>query len=202
MNEEERSQEQVDSSEPPQHEAERRLRPRIYVASLSDYNAGRLHGAWMDAAQDSEALLADISRMLATSPEPFAEEWAIHDYEDFGRITLSEYESVETVAGIASGIAEHGEAFSAWASYLGSCEQEQLARFEDCYLGEWPSLTDYAESLVDSLGLIEELDHVVPELLRPYVSIDSAAFGRDMAISGDIVTVETRDHNGVFIFEP
>jgi hypothetical protein len=26
--------------------------PRIYVASLADYNAGRLHGSWLDAARN------------------------------------------------------------------------------------------------------------------------------------------------------
>ena len=197
MNDEEQPREQAEGREP-----EQRPQPRIYVASLSDYNAGRLHGAWMDAAQDGESLLAEISRMLASSPEPIAEEWAIHDYEGFGRTRLSEYESIENVARLARGIAEHGEAFSAWASYVDSFEDDQLSRFEDCYRGEWASLSDYAESLVDDLGLAEELNQMVPELLQPYVSIDFAAFGRDMALSGDIATVESSDQNDLFIFEP
>ncbi len=46
------------------------LAPRIYVASLSDYNAGRLHGAWLNAAQESADLHADIAAMLAQSREP------------------------------------------------------------------------------------------------------------------------------------
>src|SRR5436189_4774564 len=58
--------------------------PRIYAATLSDYNAGRLHGAWIDADQDPEELQAEIDAMLAKSAEPVAEEWAIHDYEGFG----------------------------------------------------------------------------------------------------------------------
>jgi len=52
---------------------------RIYVASLSDYNAGRLHGAWIDATQDADEIEAEVQEMLAASPEPIAEEWAIHD---------------------------------------------------------------------------------------------------------------------------
>lgn len=56
---------------------------RIYVASLSDYNAGILHGTWIDFAQltDLDDLRAAIAAMLATSPtaktapgQP-AEEW-------------------------------------------------------------------------------------------------------------------------------
>ena len=43
---------------------------RIYVASLSDYNAGILHGTWIDFDQltDLDDLRAAIATMLATSP--------------------------------------------------------------------------------------------------------------------------------------
>ena len=47
------------------------------------------------------------------SPEPLAEEWAIHDYEGFGSLRLSESESFQTVSAIAAGIAKHGGAFTA-----------------------------------------------------------------------------------------
>ena len=58
--------------------------PRIYVASLADYNSGRLRGRWIDADQPAEAIREQIVEMLAESNEPIAEEWAIHDYENFG----------------------------------------------------------------------------------------------------------------------
>ena len=32
------------------------ITPRIYVADLAAYNAGRLHGVWIDATQDVEAM--------------------------------------------------------------------------------------------------------------------------------------------------
>ena len=91
-------------------EMEPRSTPRIYVASLSDYNAGRLHGAWIDAAVEPDVLTESINDMLRTSPEPGAEEWAIHDYEGFGPLRLGEYESLTTVSTIAQGIAENGPA--------------------------------------------------------------------------------------------
>ena len=37
--------------------------PRIYVASLSDYNAGHLHGRWIDADQDPDAIREEIAAM-------------------------------------------------------------------------------------------------------------------------------------------
>jgi antirestriction protein len=53
--------------------------PRIYVACLSAYNNGHLHGWWIDADQEPDALWLDIEEMLADSPMDDAEEWAIHD---------------------------------------------------------------------------------------------------------------------------
>src|SRR4051794_22832572 len=76
-------------------EAEPRNRPRIYVASLSDYNAGRLHGTWIDTNQTVEEVGGEITAMLALSPEPGAKEWAIHDHEGFGPYHVGEYESLQ-----------------------------------------------------------------------------------------------------------
>lgn len=44
--------------------------PRIYVASLSDYNNGILHGEWIDAAQDADDIRTEISTMLRGSKFP------------------------------------------------------------------------------------------------------------------------------------
>lgn len=43
---------------------------RIYVACLASYNAGRLHGAWIDADQDADAIHEEIAKILKASPEP------------------------------------------------------------------------------------------------------------------------------------
>ena len=118
--------------------------PRIYVASLADYNAGRLHGVWIDAAQDPAEIETQVKTMLGNSPEPVAEEWAIHDYEGFGDIKLSEGESFETVAGWAAAIEEHGDAFAAWVGY-DSKYHTDASDFEDAYRGEWTSEAEYAE---------------------------------------------------------
>ncbi|HBL92812.1 MAG TPA: hypothetical protein DD375_04790, partial [Hyphomonas sp.] len=54
-----------------------RDRPRVYVACLAAYNNGRLHGAWINATEPDE-IMEHVRAMLAASPEPDAEEWAIH----------------------------------------------------------------------------------------------------------------------------
>lgn len=82
--------------------------PRIYAACLAAYNSGRLHGRWIDAIQDPEDIQAEISEMLAASPIPDAEEWAIHDYEGFEGARLEEYSGIEKAHALALFIVEHG----------------------------------------------------------------------------------------------
>jgi antirestriction protein len=83
-------------------------RPRIYVACLAAYNNGRLHGRWIEATTPDE-IRREVSAMPRASPEPGAEESAIHDYEGFEGAHLSEYASFETVCDLAEFIGEHGE---------------------------------------------------------------------------------------------
>jgi len=85
--------------------------PEIYIACLASYNNGILYGKWIDANQFSKDLEVEIQEILAESPEPNAEEWAIHDYSDFDDIRLSEYEGLETISQVAQNIVEHGELF-------------------------------------------------------------------------------------------
>lgn len=175
------------------------LAPRIWVASLSDYNDGRLHGEWLDAARDAPEVEADIGEMLARSRIPGAEEFAIHDYENFGPLRLGEYESIERVTALARGIAEHGEPFAAWAYVIGQRSPDALAGFEDHYRGEWPSLTAYADDLLDDLGATEVLEQI-PNWLQPYLTINSEAFARDLMFSGDLLTAGSSS-GGVYVFE-
>jgi antirestriction protein len=175
------------------------LAPRIWVGSLADYNNGRLHGEWLEAARGAPEIEADISAMLERSVIPGAEEFAIFDYENFGPLRLDEYESIETVTTIAQGIAEHGEPFAAWVHVIGQRDQATLGKFEDCYRGEWSSLTAYADELLDELGATQILEEI-PNWLQPYMTINSEAFARDLHYSGDLLTAGSSS-GGVYIFE-
>ena len=75
--------------------------PRIYIACLAAYNSGKLHGAWIDATQGIEDIQRHINSILRTSPIPDAEEYAIHDFENFGSYRVSEYEGIKEVSEIA-----------------------------------------------------------------------------------------------------
>ncbi len=173
--------------------------PQIYVASLSDYNDGRLHGSWLDAARTPEELQVDITAMLAASPLPGAEEWAIHDFEGFAGVRLDENESLDTVSQLAAGLAEHGPAFAAWADIAGR-DEETLQRFEEAYLGHWDSLAAYADELFEDLGYAELLDKAMPAGMQPYVRFDAEAFGRDLHLGGDI-SYAFAPGGGIWLFD-
>jgi antirestriction protein len=150
--------------------------PKIYVACLAAYNAGKLHGKWIDAAQDADSLHDEVEELLKASPEPFAEETAIHDYEDFGGIRLSEYEALSEVSRLALLITEHGEAFAAYAAYVGT-ESATEESFLEAYRGHWDSELGYAQELFDELYA-----HEIPDHIRGY--IDYEAFCRDVFLDG------------------
>lgn len=180
-----------------EHEANQ-PHPRIYVASLADYNDGRLHGAWIDAAQDPEDLQRCVQAMLDASPSAFAEEWAIHDYDGFEFVRLAESESMETVSKIALGIEEHGRAFAAWASEVG-LDSSDLDNFADAYMGHWESPRAFAEEMLDDLGYLDEFNKALPEHLAPYITFDYEGFAQDLVFNGAIVTVEDTD-GSIFVF--
>jgi antirestriction protein len=171
--------------------------PRIYVASLSDYNAGRLHGVWLDAAQDADDLAEAVQQMLSTSREPVAEEYAIHDYEGFTPYQLGEYTPLTEVSAIACGAVEHGPAFLHYALVLDPGDRrERLPMFDDRYRGHWETFSQYAQSYLDDMGV--DLDLLITDdWLRPYVRIDVESFADELASEFEI----SEGDGGVYVFE-
>lgn len=161
--------------------------PRIYAACLAAYSEagprptnGHLHGCWIDASQDTEAILAEISAMLQASPIPGAEEWAIHDHEGFEGAELSEYSGIDRVVALAAFIAERGKlGAEVLEHFCGDIDQAEAA-FDD-YAGHHCSLADYAQELT------EETTDIPPTLIH---YIDYEAMARDMELNGEVFTIE------------
>jgi antirestriction protein len=168
-----------------------KLKPMIYVACLAAYNAGTLHGKWIAATLAADSLHQEVQEILKLSPEPFAEEWAIHDYEGFGDIRIHEYESLSEVSRLGLLVEEHGEAFAAYAAHVGT-ETATEESFQDAYRGHWDSELAYAQDLFDELYA-----HEVPENLRFY--IDYEAFSRDIFLDGHF-SVRSSDFR-VYVFQ-
>ncbi|MCO8029314.1 antirestriction protein ArdA [Brevundimonas diminuta] len=165
-------------------------KPRIYVACLAAYNNGYLHGAWIDADQAADEIRDGIAAMLARSPVEDAEEYAIHDYEGFEGVDISEYAGIDRVARMAAFIAEHGTLGAGLLEqFRGDIDQAETA-LQDCYHGQFASLADYMEELTTE-------SVTIPEALRYYV--DWQAMARDAEMAGDLFTVETA-HGEVHVF--
>lgn len=163
---------------------------KIYIADLAAYNAGYLHGAWIDATLDITDIQEKIREILNTSPVEDAEEYAIHDYEGFGGYNLGEYAGLETAHKIACFLEEHGEiAADLLAHFCGDMDEAQKT-IEDNYCGCYSSVADFAEELTE-----QSTD--IPKNLKFYIDYDRMA--RDMDMSGDIFSIETA-HDEVHIF--
>ena len=167
--------------------------PKIYVADLAAYVAGTLHGCWIDANQDAEDIHQEIQEMLAESPEPSAEEFALHDFSGFGSFHLAEYDDIETVSALARLIDEFGEmvASTVWGRVAGDAGEARRI-LEECYQGSWDSLEAWAEDLLESTGELNQ----VPEHLRSYIDIE--AYARDQELNGEVFTVT--DGSEVHVF--
>lgn len=166
--------------------------PRIYVACLASYNAGTLHGRWIDATLGVDHITEETLDMIAHSPTPFAEEWAIHDYEGFGAVKLSESTAFDDVAELAHAIEEHGEAFGVFYNNQPDDVAAVVERFEHSYRGTFRTVEEYAEEYIDSTGMLSD----VPEHIARYFDVES--FARDLELGGDIWTAEGGE--GVLIF--
>lgn len=166
------------------------LSPRIYVACLAAYNSGRLHGAWINAAQEPWSIYDDVKAMLAASPVAEAEEWAIHDYEGFGGVRICEYACFERVSALAAFISQHGEIGAALLDHYACNLEEAREAMQERYCGAHASLADYVQDATE-----ETMS--VPETLRFYV--DYQAMARDAELSGDLFSIRTA-HDVVHVF--
>ena len=174
---------------------------KIYIASLSDYNAGLLHGAWFDLSyyDDVDELYSAIkSQVLETSPTAHAEglkaaeEFAIHDYDGIYPSGLGEYESLSDLMEIQDCLNqcpsyEEEEAFCIWLTDIQgwrSGEPIYYSDFEDAYCGKYNSKEDYAYEFIEETGMLSEL----PEWAQRY--FDYEAYARDMFLDNYTMTEE------------
>ena len=163
--------------------------PQVFVACLAAYNAGELHGEWIDATDEDEMNEA-IQKILSSSPEPDAEEWIICDHDNFHDLSVYQYAPIDEVARLGALVEEHGQAFAAYAAHTGQADATEEG-FQDHYQGHWDSEKAFGEEMFDECYLDE-----VPESVRPY--IDYEKFARDLFIN-DYFSVKAEE-GGVYVF--
>jgi antirestriction protein len=164
--------------------------PKIYVACLSSYTSGISYGAWIDATQLAKDIWAQIKQLLANSPMPGAEEFAVHDFQGFGSLHIDEYEGLKQIHEKATFVVEHGQLGAELAAYYGNLEEAEEA-LENHYMGAHESDLDYAIHLFDECYL-----HNIPESIQYYVDYDK--FCRDIFID-DYFSIDIDGKTHVFV---
>jgi antirestriction protein len=146
--------------------------PQVWIASLSDYNNGDLIGKWVDATSLA-SLEQGAEEVLAMSRQPGAEELAIHDYDNFGDFgsILGEYPNYDDVVAVAQMIEEYGPIAFAAGKIASSIDD--IANLIDEYQGEFRTDVEFAQELVDEIGL--------ENIGNPEYYFDYARWGRDVA---------------------
>lgn len=178
-------------------ERARRPQPRIYVRCLAAYNNGILHGRWIDADQDVEALREEVATMLNASPVPEAEEYAIHDHEGFTGYPLGEYEQLAFVSRLAQGITEHGQAFAAYAEWNRQ-DDPDLEHFSEAHEGTYPTREAWAEEAADEIFEWPRHREAIPEILRPHVRLDLT----DLALTLEQYRHVVEGDGEIYVFNP
>ena len=154
---------------------------QIYVACLAAYNAGHLHGEWIDVTQDIDEIQAQINTMLKNSPVEDAEEYAIHDTDGFEGCPISEYQNIQSVQQIALFIEQNEPVATLLLNHFCGDLEDSTKALKYHYHGSHKSLADYAQELTEDSTQI-------PKHLAPY--IDYERMGCDMELGGDVYTIK------------
>tara|TARA_X000001036_G_scaffold125748_1_gene119098 strand:- start:868 stop:1446 length:579 start_codon:yes stop_codon:yes gene_type:complete len=129
-----------------------------YFACLAAYNQGDLHGSWvnLELCESVEDIQECIDHIIANSPAPGAEEWAMHDHEGLSGSCLvgTEWPSFQHLIDYVKTAKELDD--SDLKAYKYFCEHEWTEKeppseddFKDKFYGIWDSEADYAENFYE-----------------------------------------------------
>lgn len=180
---------------------------RIYAACLASYNNGVLHGRWIDASADVDAMQEEVSAMLresrfpnvtVTHPDtgaevPSAEEWAIHDYEDLPSC-FGEYAGLTAIAEFVELCEEHSLEAADLAAIVSNFGTLAYAKeeLEGRFAGIYDSFKSYAEEVADEMLRAHDIKEDSP--LSQYFDYD--AYARDLKHETSAVDISS----GVAVF--
>lgn len=183
------------------------IEPRVWIGTWNDYNAGILHGEWIDClGLDVETLQEKVNSILASSPTAMkdgipAEEWSVFDREGFGPFDIGEYSSVSDIVSACEQLEKAEESgldyeiLDAFGQIFGFdyIDRENLVEtIQDCYLGHYDKMEDWAAEEIEERGLLKD----IPETISYY--FDFEAYARDCEYNGDIKS--HRANGGFYVF--
>jgi len=199
---------------------------RFYAACLASYNAGRLHGAWIDASTDVDEMQAAINKMLRASPYPnvevacpdcdapdhpecptchgrgkvpSAEEYAIHDYE--GRWDLGEYPGLERIVKfmeLVEKAEDRGIDAEDVQSILDHFGADYIDTAGDAIENQFHGTYDTLTEYAEQF--VEECYDLkaVPDIIKFHIDYEGIA--RDMELGGDVFTIDKHQGGGGLVF--
>ena len=139
--------------------------PAVYVACLASYNAGTLHGRWVDLSNVSklaftesgmvEVLQQCIDLILSESDQPGAEEWAIHDTQGLPKVLMGEWPDLPDLMAFVRqwelACADcDDDAFRSWCDHIG--EVKTYEDFRESFRGSWDSEADFVQDFYEQQG--------------------------------------------------
>ena len=134
----------------------------LYFASLAQYNAGRLTGAWVDVCDydTEEELYEAISKATGG-----AEEWSIHDVDGPG-YGIGEHSGVEQILAVVHSLNNYGASFTEVVASL-CCDRLTAETFDHWHYGCVGSF--------DTLGnwAFDNHSDEIPENYHNYVDWDA-----------------------------
>ena len=157
--------------------------PAIYIACLAAYNNSKLHGAWcnLTMAATADDIQECIDYVLATSPEPGAEEYAIHDQQLLaGPLTGTEWpdlDDIESYLDVYNDLSDNEKiAYRVCCNDTGEILSSES--FQDMFMGVYPRPEDYAYELAESCG------HDIDGAKWPFSCIDWEHAWRELSYDG------------------
>lgn len=192
--------------------------PRIYVASLSDYNAGNLHGVWIDANQSAEQIHAEVAEMLRESKHPNMEvdcpncdgsgalqpDETCPECDGAGKVPSAEEWAIHDYEGFGGLKIGEYESFEDVAGLAAALAEHGAAfaawhnyspsyntdadDFQEQYAGEWDSLEDYVADYWEQCGEFDAKKISGDNWWHPANYVDWERMGKDLEHSGDIWT--------------
>lgn len=178
------------------------IQPRFYAACLASYNNGVLYGKWIEATNDADEMMLEISEMLRGSKfpnvlvehegkkVPSAEEWAMHDSE-YLPSKFGEYPSLKDIA--------------SYMDHFEECSDRGLEDIADeifdndltaeNYAGSGDSEVKFCEEYLFETGFFRELKEGQDSVFARYFDFESYWNG---AMRHSMTTIR---HNGtVYVF--
>ena len=148
--------------------------PMVYVGTYRKYNEGSIYGKWisLSACEDYDTFYEVCREIHKDEEDP---ELMFQDFQGFPSSMYSECfgrDTFEKIMEWYDKYSENGEAFSVWYNLF---SDDDFDHFDDDYMGEYGSLEDYAEQLVDEC-------YDLPEFAKTY--FDYEKFARDLGYDG------------------